>query len=423
MILFCIKVLEFKFKEQQNLLLRIVFKLPKTIRFIFILFNLNKTNSLNKMNFKLHINIVLVLSLLYLSLQTRLSNSNSKQILIEVSNSTVVNDNSNSSIIDNHGSNSTTSDTKVENSDKNSSLDNKNNTVHDEEIHNNTIADTKNEKIQDNNTTSNNHSSEKMNNDTNEHHDSSNPIDSNSTDSKNSSNTINNESLAHQEKENINEKNTTTQETKNNENNIKKEESIPKDIKIVASISETTVSNENNIEKKISKLTTVEFNERLNLELKEFEEKYPSTYSDSIIDLIFGVNFFKKQIAMSLFGYKTEKSFTEEYEEMIFKKKRQDVLIKLSYELFLFEIYKKNEASYYNNVSRLRKKTPFAELSYDQVVKTEEYKEWRMKFYQDNKATFSCEDEVEERFKFNYSYIIQDFEEKLVYQQYNTESN
>lgn len=375
------------------------------------------------MNFKLQINVVLVLSLLYLSLQTRLSNSNSKQILIEVSNSTIANNDS--SIIDNHGSNSTNSETKVENVDESSSLDNKNNTVPEENIKNNSIADIKNEKLSDN-TTLTNHTSDEINNESNEHHESSNSINSNSTDFQNSSNSINNENSTHQEKENMDQKNTTTQETMNNENNIKKEESkesITKEIKIVASINEASISNENNIEKKISKLTTVEFNERLNHELKEFEEKYPSSYSDSIIDLMFGVNFFKKQIAMSLFGLKTEKSFTEEYEEMIFKKKRQDLLIKLSYELFLFEVYKKNEASYYNNVSRLRKKTPFAELSYEQVIITEEYKEWRMKFYQDNKETFSSENEVEERFKFNYSYIIQDFNEKLVYQQYNTELN
>ena len=61
------------------------------------------------MNFKLQINVVLVLSLLYLSLQTRLSNSNSKQILIELSNSTIAN--TDSSIIDNHESNSTNSET------------------------------------------------------------------------------------------------------------------------------------------------------------------------------------------------------------------------------------------------------------------------------------------------------------------------
>lgn len=369
------------------------------------------------MNFKLQINIVLVLSLLYLSLQTRLSNSNSKQILIEVSNSTTANNDT--SIIDNHVSNSTNSDTEVKNVDKSSSLDNKNSTVHEENIHNNTIADIKNEKLPDN-TTSTNYTSDKINKESTEHHESSSSL--NSTDSKNSSNSINNENSTHQEKENKNE-NTTILETMNNENNTKKEDLNTNEIKIVASINETSISLENNIEKKVSKLTTVEFNERLNLELKEFEEKYPSSYTDSIIDLMFGVNFFKKQIAMSLFGYKTEKSFTEEYEEIIFKKKRQDVLIKLSYELFLFEVYKKNEASYYNNVSRLRKKTPFAELSYEQVVITEEYKDWRMKFYQENKTTFTSENEVEERFKFNYSYIIQDFEEKLVYQQYNTELN
>lgn len=86
-------------------------------------------------------------------------------------------------------------------------------------------------------------------------------------------------------------------------------------------------------------------------------------------------------------------------------------------------MYNKNESLYFNNISKLRKKTPIAELSDEEVIKTEEFQEWIKRFYEENKNIFSSEDEVMTRFTLNYNYIIEDFNRNLVYKLYNSETN
>lgn len=155
------------------------------------------------------------------------------------------------------------------------------------------------------------------------------------------------------------------------------------------------------------------FNEKLNNEIKEFEKQFPPTLGDSFLDYFFSYNYFKKNFFKSLIGKKdSSANISEEYEKSVFRNKRLDALISLSFETLLFENHEKYDKYYNNNENKLKSKTPLENLSLKEVITTKEFLKWANSFITEHPEFNLTVESLTSKFSGLFSSIVNDFKNK-----------
>lgn len=159
------------------------------------------------------------------------------------------------------------------------------------------------------------------------------------------------------------------------------------------------------------------FSERLDKEINEFEKTNPQTFGDSLIDIFFSYNYFKKNFFKTLVGKDNNDSIAEEYERTVFRNKRLDSLVKISFESFLFDLHEKYENLYTNTQNKLKSKVPLEDLSFAEMIKTKEFKSWVKAFLEEHTDFNIDEDTITKRLQLHFDQLVVDFKGKLMAQE------
>jgi len=166
------------------------------------------------------------------------------------------------------------------------------------------------------------------------------------------------------------------------------------------------------------KETMNDFSKKLDEEIKQFEEKFPPGLGDHILDLFFSYNFFKKNVIKTLLGKEPEGNLAEEYEKQVFKNKRLDALLKMSYENLLFDMHIKFESFYCNVENKLRTKVPLENMDFNDMIATKDYQKWVNDFLKDHQEFSDLTVTViNARMSYLFSGIVYDFRNKFLAQE------
>lgn len=165
------------------------------------------------------------------------------------------------------------------------------------------------------------------------------------------------------------------------------------------------------------KETLKDFSEKIDKEIKEFETQYPPTIGDSLLDFFFSFNYFKKNMFKALMGNTSEDNIAEEYEKDVFKNKRLDALIKISFENLLYDLHNKYDNFYNNNQNKLKSKVPLENMQFIEVVKTKEYKTWSSSFVSEHHEYKIDVETLSLRLSILFSSIVNDFKTKFLAQE------
>lgn len=154
-----------------------------------------------------------------------------------------------------------------------------------------------------------------------------------------------------------------------------------------------------------------DYEKNLENEINDFNKQYPRTWSEIFMDCFFSYSFFKKNLFSSMVGKDKHASMAKEYEDQIFKFRRLDKLIDISFETLLFHLHEENEEFYNNNKNKLKQKERLEDMTCEKVQETPEYIKWSEKFsteFPDLTLT-----QLNKRFCTLFPSIIQNFKQKL----------
>ena len=175
---------------------------------------------------------------------------------------------------------------------------------------------------------------------------------------------------------------------------------------------------ENSLTSEIDQATKekLAYNQKLQEEIKKFETQYPPTLFDTFIDVMFSYMYFKKSLVNTISGA-SKMNYSEEYEKRIFKNRRLDALIKLSFENYLYDLRIKNEVYYCNNQSKLKAKVPLEDMSFDEAVKSQEYLTWQQDFLNEHKEYEQTSQNLNMRMSILFPSLASNFKENYLAQE------